>query len=108
MKEFYLPAATTDIVFVVIGSFWWIVVAYLILMNLIAFAMMGIDKRRAKREGMRRIAEKTLFLSAIFGGSIGAIAGMYTFRHKTRHWYFVWGMPVILIAQITLAVWLIL
>lgn len=108
MKELYLPAATNDVVFAVVGSFWWSMAAYLALMNLIAFALMGIDKRRAKREGMRRIPEKTLFLSAIFGGSIGAIAGMYTFHHKTRHWYFVWGMPMILAAQIALAVWLIL
>ena len=108
MKELYVPAATRDVIFVVVGSFQWIVVAYLVLMNLIAFALMGIDKRRAKREGMRRIPEKTLFLSALLGGSVGAIVGMRTFRHKTRHWYFVWGMPLILAAQIALTIWLIL
>lgn len=60
---------------------------------------MGIDKRRARRKAWR-IKESTLFLVAIIGGSIGSIAGMYTFRHKTRHWYFVWGMPAILTVQV--------
>lgn len=106
MKDFFLPTQTNDVIWTVVGPFWWILAGYLVLVNLTAFALMGIDKRRAKREGMRRIPEKTLFLSALLGGSIGAIAGMRTFRHKTRHWYFVWGMPLILIAQIALVVWL--
>lgn len=75
------------------------VVLYLILINLLAFALMGIDKSRARRHKWR-IPEKTLFLSALLGGSVGAIAGMQVFRHKTKHWYFVAGMPAILIAQI--------
>lgn len=67
---------------------------------------MGIDKRRAKR-GAWRIRERTLFLLALFGGSAGAIAGMWLFHHKTRHWYFVVGMPAILILQVgaAVAVW---
>lgn len=77
-------------------------ILYLILINLVAFALMGIDKSRARRHKWR-IPEKTLFLSAILGGSIGAIAGMQFFRHKTKHWYFVVGMPCILIAQAILA-----
>ena len=68
-------------------------------MNCIAFALMGIDKDKA-RKGAWRIPEKSLFLSAILGGSIGAILGMQTFRHKTQHWYFKYGMPLILILQI--------
>lgn len=60
---------------------------------------MGIDKEKAKR-GSWRIPEKTLFLLAIIGGSIGSIIGMQVFRHKTKHWYFVWGMPAILVLQI--------
>ena len=64
---------------------------------------MAMDKSRARKHQWR-IPEKTLFLSAILGGSIGAIAGMYTFHHKTRHWYFVIGMPAILILQVVLAV----
>ena len=82
------------------------VLGWVLIASIVAFAMMGIDKRRAKREGLRRIPEKTLFLAAILGGSIGAVAGMQIFRHKTKHWYFVWGMPAILIAHIALAVWL--
>ena len=79
--------------------------AYLVVVNLIAFALYGADKRRAKKD-RRRVPEKTLFLLALIGGSVGAWAGMYTFRHKTRHWYFVWGIPAILLAQVVLAVWL--
>ena len=78
---------------------------YLALVNLISFAVYGADKRRAKKE-RRRVPEKTLFLLALIGGSVGAWAGMYTFRHKTRHWYFVWGIPAILLVQIALVVWL--
>ena len=78
---------------------------YLALVNVVAFAVYGADKRRAKKD-KRRVPEKTLFLLALIGGSVGALAGMYTFRHKTRHWYFVWGIPAILAVQIALAVWL--
>ena len=70
-------------------------------MNLIGFALMGIDKYKAKKRAFR-IPEATLFIVAIIGGSIGSIIGMYAFRHKTRHWYFVYGMPAILILQILL------
>lgn len=75
---------------------------YLVLMNLLAFILMALDKSRARR-GAWRIPERTLFLSAIFGGSIGAIVGMQCFRHKTRHRSFVWGMPLILTLQLVLA-----
>lgn len=75
---------------------------YLIIINIIAFFLMGIDKKKAQT-GAWRIPEKTLFLSAILGGSIGAIAGMQLFRHKTKHKSFVIGMPVILIVQLLLA-----
>lgn len=75
---------------------------YLIIINVIAFFLMGMDKKKAQT-GAWRIPEKTLFLSAILGGSIGAIAGMQLFRHKTKHKTFVIGMPVILIVQLLLA-----
>lgn len=78
-------------------------IIYLTIINVIAFALMGFDKQRAKRN-LWRIPEKTLFLSAILGGSVGAILGMYTFRHKTKHATFVYGMPVILLLQILLAI----
>ena len=74
------------------------VILYLILINLIAFALMGIDKAKARHHRWR-ISEKALFLPALLGGSIGAIAGMQVFRHKTKHWYFVVGMPCILVAE---------
>ena len=74
---------------------------YLIAVNLIGFALMGIDKYKAKKRAFR-IPEATLFIVAIIGGSIGSIIGMYAFRHKTRHWYFVYGMHAILILQILL------
>lgn len=60
---------------------------------------MGIDKKKAVK-GAFRIPEATLFIVAFIGGSIGSIIGMYTFRHKTRHFSFVFGMPAILILQI--------
>lgn len=78
-------------------------VIYLILMNLISFGLMGIDKQRARRRDWR-IPEKVLFGAALLGGSVGAWAGMYLFHHKTRHWYFVVGMPLILAVQAAL-VW---
>lgn len=79
---------------------------WLAVVNLVAFALMGLDKRRARR-GEWRIPETTLFLPALLGGTLGAIAGMYCFRHKTRHWYFRWGLPALLAAQIAAAVWLV-
>lgn len=65
--------------------------------------MMGIDKKKAKKRAFR-IPEASLFIIAFIGGSIGSIAGMYFFKHKTRHWYFVYGMPAILILQVILAI----
>lgn len=74
------------------------ILIYLVIMNIIGFTIMGIDKSRAKR-GAWRIPEKTLFLIAILGGSIGSILGMKQFRHKTKHKTFTIGMPAILIVQ---------
>ena len=68
-------------------------------MNLLAFGAMGADKRRA-RLGRWRIRERTLFLLALLGGGAGAVLGMRVFHHKTRHWYFRVGMPVILALQL--------
>ena len=77
---------------------------YLIAVNVLAFSLMGTDKYKAKHH-LWRIPEKTLFLSAIIGGSAGAIFGMNLFRHKTKHWYFVFGMPLILFIQVGLWYW---
>ncbi len=78
---------------------WLILLIYLAAVNLFGLIIMGVDKSRAKRRKWR-IPEATLFLVAIIGGSVGSILGMYLFRHKTKHWYFVAGMPVILVLQI--------
>ena len=67
---------------------------------------MGIDKRKAIKRAFR-IPEATLFIVALIGGSAGSILGMQVFRHKTRHWYFVFGMPAILAIQIALLVFLL-
>ena len=76
---------------------------YFAAVNLIGFILMGIDKYKAKKRAFR-IPEATLFIIAVIGGSIGSILGMYTFRHKTRHRSFVYGMPFILIVQIALII----
>ena len=77
------------------------ILGYFAFMNLLGFALMGIDKRRAVRHAFR-IPEATLFSVAIFGGSVGSIIGMFLFRHKTKHWYFKFGMPIILVIQIAI------
>ena len=83
-----------------------ILIIWLVLINLTAFALFGIDKKRAKKKQWR-IPEKMLFLSAILGGSIGALLGMQLFRHKTKHWYFRYGIPFILLLQAALMVFLL-
>lgn len=74
---------------------------YLCILNFCGFLSMGLDKRKA-RKSQWRISEKTLFLFALLGGSLGSLLGMHIFRHKTRHWYFRYGIPAILILQILL------
>lgn len=83
-----------------------IILGYLVVINILGFTMMGIDKSRAVRRHWR-IPESTLFIVALIGGSIGSIIGMRVFHHKTRHWYFVFGMPAILILQIAIVLVLI-
>ena len=87
------------------GGWGTVLLVWLAVINLVTFAVYGIDKAKAKR-GAWRVPEKTLFLLPLLGGSLGALLGMRVFRHKTKHWYFVWGIPLILLAQIALAVWL--
>ena len=77
------------------------ILIYLGIINLIGFFAMFLDKQKAKR-GKWRIPEKTLFLLAVIGGSLGTTLGMHMFRHKTKHWYFKFGMPMILIIQFVL------
>lgn len=78
---------------------------YLVIINLVTLVIYGMDKRRAVRKKWR-IPEKTLLGLAAAGGSVGALAGMYGFRHKTKQRKFVIGVPVILVVQIGIAwVW---
>lgn len=84
-----------------------LILLYLLIINALSFLLMLADKRKAQKN-LWRIPEATLLTAAAFGGSIGALAGMYTFRHKTRHLKFTLGVPLILVLQIALAVWLFL
>lgn len=78
---------------------WQLLGLYLALMNLAAFAAMGVDKGRARR-GRWRVSEKALFLPALLGGALGGVLGMRAFRHKTRRWYFRFGFPALLVLQL--------
>lgn len=78
---------------------------YLAIMTIVGLVIMKADKIRAQKKKWR-ISEATLFLVSLLGGSLGTWMGMYVFRHKTKHWYFVIGMPLILIGHIALLVFL--
>jgi uncharacterized membrane protein YsdA (DUF1294 family) len=82
------------------------VVAYIVIVNILAFCLYGIDKSAAIRQ-RERIPNRILLLLAVFGGSLGALIGMYTFRHKTKKWYYTVTVPVLLIIQIAAAVLLL-
>ncbi len=87
---------------------WGILLCWLLLINLVTFLVFGLDKwkakRKVKRESVRRVPERTLFLLAAIGGSVGALLGMKVFHHKTLHQSFRIGVPVILILQIIVPV----
>ncbi len=85
----------------------YFVIGYIVCINLAGLVSMGMDKRKAIRHQWR-IPEATLFLIALLGGSLGSIIGMQLFRHKTKHWYFVWGMPAIFFAELALMLLLVL
>lgn len=78
--------------------------AYLLFMNIVGFSAMGLDKAKAKA-GAWRVPEKSLFAFAIFGGGLGVWLGMYAFRHKTKHWYFKYGVPVIVFLELGIAIY---
>ncbi len=84
-----------------------IIIAYLAVLNIAAFTAMGVDKWKAAHHAWR-IPEAVLFLLVILGGSFGGFIAMHLFRHKTKHWYFTYGLPVILILQIAIVVAVIL
>ena len=106
-KTLYLPTAHNDLLIAFTGSPWGLLAAWLVLINLISFLIFGLDKwkarRKAKHASVRRVPEKTLFLLAALGGSVGALLGMRAFHHKTLHRAFRIGIPVILAAQLLLA-----
>lgn len=81
------------------------IVIYFIVINLIGFLAMGIDKYKAKRNYWR-IPEGTLMMLAVLGGGIGTISGIYAFRHKTKKMKFTVGMPTILISEIAIIIYL--
>ena len=81
------------------------IINYLLVINALGFLAMGFDKWKAKR-GRWRIPENSLFMFTILGGGIGTIAGIYTFRHKTKKLKFTVGMPAILILEILLFIYL--
>lgn len=78
---------------------------WLIIINIITFAVFGIDKKKAI-DGKFRISELTLFVLSILGGSLGGFIAMHTFHHKTKKWYFKFGIPLILIAQVLLIIFI--
>lgn len=80
------------------------IIIYLVIINIVGFLIMLIDKRKAER-GAWRIPEKTIFIVTALGGGIGTIAGMYTFRHKTKKAVFTVGLPVIVILEIAIAIY---
>ena len=80
-----------------------ILILYLLIVNAAGFLLMLIDKLKAKKN-LWRVPEATLFLVATIGGSIGSLCGMYLFRHKTKHFHFILGMPLILAAQVIIVI----
>ena len=84
-----------------------IILIYILVINIITFVAYGMDKRRAKKNQWR-IPERTLLLLAVFGGSIGALLGIFGLRHKSRHWKFKIGVPLILGIQLGLCVYFLL
>ena len=81
------------------------ILLYLLIINIIGFFMMWSDKRKAKK-GKWRIPEQTLFIVTAIGGGIGTMAGMYTFRHKTKKLKFTIGLPALVILEIILVIYL--
>ena len=84
-------------------NFNYVFIGYLLVINLIGYIIMGVDKKRAIR-GAWRISEASLFMVALLGGALGCTLAMNHFRHKTKHWYFKYGMPAIFAVQICLLV----
>lgn len=82
-------------------------IIYLVIINITGYALMGIDKNRAIK-GAWRISEATLFGVALLGGALGCTLGMNRFRHKTKHWYFKYGMPAIFVLETVAVIYLVI
>ena len=108
----FQPQAQNDFIWCFLGSPWGLLACWLLLINLAAFLVFGLDKWKAKRkekkESVRRVPERTLFLLAAIGGSVGALLGMKAFHHKTLHKTFRFGIPIILALQILIPLALLL
>jgi len=74
-----------------------LIIAFSLLVNLTAFLIMLLDKSKSRRQGAERISEGMLFFMASMFGSVGVYAGMFAFRHKTRKWHFLIGIPLLMI-----------
>ena len=105
-KITFAPEGTMATLFAVVGNPWALLGIYLLVINLVTFFVFGVDKWKAKyketHEKTRRVPEKTLFLLAAFGGSVGALVGMRVFHHKTLHRSFRFGIPAILLLQLVI------
>ena len=105
-KITFAPEGTMATLFAVVGNPWALLGIYLLVINLVTFFVFGLDKWKAKyketHEKTRRVPEKTLFLLAALGGSVGALLGMRAWHHKTLHKSFRFGIPAILILQLVI------
>lgn len=77
-----------------------VVILYLVIINVVGYVIMGVDKKEPS--GVPGASRRLLFFHGALGGSLGCILGMQHFRHKTKHWYFKYGMPAILVVQVLL------
>ena len=84
----------------------YIVLIYLAVINIAGFIVMAVDKAKAKKNAWR-IPEKTFFIISLLGGGLGSWVGMYTFRHKTKHWYFVIGIPAIFLIEVAVVLYFV-
>ena len=83
------------------------IVAVLVVLNIISFVLMALDKKRAKKDRWP-LSEKTLFISAALFGALGAMMGMYMLHHKTRKWYFRVFIPLLFVIQLGITVFLMI
>ena len=79
-----------------------VILIFFLLMNFLSFFVMLFDKMRSRQNGVERIPEGALFFLAAAFGSFGIYAGMFVFRHKTRKWYFLFGLPLLFLENLAL------